>query len=171
LSQQRQQNTLHCISSKFDFFDKDDYLVVYDGNSTNSRKLGEYTGKVLPPTIQSTGGSLTVAFHNYVRKIYGMADYAAFSASTGFYALFLATGPGNSAPGKVTLRASFGTFNDGSGTGQYRNSASSMWQIRPSSHVWLQFASFDLEDGKDFVHVYDGDPSSATLIGSYTGMF
>lgn len=72
-----------------------------------------------------------------------------------------------------TLNMLAGTLEDGSGpvTDYFNNSACS-WLILPGDtleNIKLYFDRFDLEEGKDFIYVYDGTSTDASMIGSYTG--
>jgi hypothetical protein len=66
-----------------------------------------------------------------------------------------------------------GTLEDGSGpVSSYFNNSSCSWLIVPNDtleSIKLTFERFDLENGKDFIYVYDGTNTDASLIGSYTG--
>lgn len=63
------------------------------------------------------------------------------------------------------------TFNDGSGSSYYWNNTGCDWLIKPpaAQKVLLMFSDFQLEDGKDFVSVYDGTSTAAPLLGTFTG--
>jgi len=72
-----------------------------------------------------------------------------------------------------TLTMLAGTMEDGSGpVAPYFNNSACSWLILPGDtleNIKLTFQRFDLEDGKDFIYVYDGTDTDAALIGSYTG--
>ncbi|MEI6765456.1 MAG: C10 family peptidase [Bacteroidota bacterium] len=63
------------------------------------------------------------------------------------------------------------TFTDGSDYSYYWNNTTCDWLIKPpaAQTVQLIFNDFKLEDGKDFVSVYDGTSTSGTLLGTFTG--
>lgn len=73
--------------------------------------------------------------------------------------------------GTVNLTASSGTFTDGSGSSDYNDYSDCKWLIEPSgaTSITLDFTSFDTETDYDFVYVYDGSTTSATLLGSFSG--
>ena len=52
------------VTLKFSSFDTEnvDVLDIYDGKSANSKKIGTFSGKTLPPKITSTGNGLTLVF-------------------------------------------------------------------------------------------------------------
>jgi len=72
-----------------------------------------------------------------------------------------------------TLIRLTGTFEDGSGpVAPYFNNSACNWLIMPDDtleNIKLTFDRFDLEDGKDFLYIFDGTGTDASLIGSYTG--
>ncbi|MEI6059686.1 MAG: C10 family peptidase [Bacteroidota bacterium] len=72
-----------------------------------------------------------------------------------------------------TLTTLEATMEDGSGpVAPYFNNTSCNWLIMPDDtleNIKLDFQRFDLENGKDFIYVYDGSDANAPLIGSYTG--
>ncbi len=62
-----QQPGAESIKLKFTEFaveEEYDYVYVYDGASTSSPKLGEYTGYTIPDTIYSTGNSMLIHFES-----------------------------------------------------------------------------------------------------------
>ncbi|MBI5538579.1 MAG: C10 family peptidase [Bacteroidia bacterium] len=63
------------------------------------------------------------------------------------------------------------TFNDGSDYSYYWNNTDCNWLIAPDSAetIRLTFTSFDTQANADFVSVYDGADTTATLIGKYSG--
>lgn len=65
----------------------------------------------------------------------------------------------------------YGIIN-GAGLGTtYTNNINSIVTIEPTdgSKVILNFSSFDLENGHDYLYIYDGPDTNSSLIGSYTG--
>lgn len=66
----------------------------------------------------------------------------------------------------------YGSFDDGSGPlAEYQSNANCSWLIEPEDGVetiGINFLNFDLGSG-DEVNVYDGNSSSSSLIGTYTG--
>lgn len=140
-----------------------DYVYVYDGSSTTSTLLGKYSGTTLPSSLTSSGNSLLIHFKS-----------DASVNSSGWEATYTMTFPTTSTSacsGTTTLTSATGTFSDGSGTADYTDNADCKWLIQPSgaSTVTLTFTSFSTESGYDFVKVYDGNSTSATLLGSYSG--
>jgi hypothetical protein len=69
-----------------------------------------------------------------------------------------------------------GTIEDGSGPSDYANNSSCQWLIEPNdpnadsiSEIILRFEKFDTENANDIVNIYDGDNTSAPLLGSFSG--
>lgn len=84
--------------------------------------------------------------------------------------------PGQNYPyncsGTKTLTAIAGTFDDGSGPSNYQNNNDCSWLINPTIPVSKIKISFDLlntESGNDVVTVYDGENTSAPVLGTYSG--
>lgn len=73
--------------------------------------------------------------------------------------------------GVTTLTAASGSFSDGSGTNNYTDNSNCQWLIQPSgaSSITLSFTSFETEASFDFVEIYDGTTTAATLLGSFSG--
>ena len=63
-----------------------------------------------------------------------------------------------------------GTFIDSGGSGNYSNNESRIYTLCPdtiNTDLTLDFTNFDVESGYDFLYIYDGTSTSATLIGQY----
>ena len=72
--------------------------------------------------------------------------------------------------GRIELTATRSTFVSGEGT--YQANTQCEWHISPNEankQVRLFFSSFGLEQGHDFVNVYDGSTTSHPLVGRFTG--
>jgi len=136
-----------------------DYVRVYDGPSTSAPLLGSYTGTSLPGAITSSGGSILVHFtSDYSVTAAGWtAEYTSGSVEPICY--------------DETYTASAGTVDDNSGTDNYMNDAACQKLIQPpgADSISLLFTEFNLEDGNDFVWVYDGASTADPLLGVYTG--
>ena len=73
--------------------------------------------------------------------------------------------------GTTTLNASSGSFDDGSGANNYDNNSNCQWLIQPAaSSITLSFSAFDLESN-DQVTIYDGDNTSAPILGTFYRKF
>ncbi|MFA6925105.1 MAG: CARDB domain-containing protein, partial [Bacteroidales bacterium] len=65
-----------------------------------------------------------------------------------------------------------GTVYDHAGTSQYSNGADGTLTIYPQtagSYISLSFSSFSTESGFDYLYIYDGTSTSASLLGSWCG--
>jgi len=73
--------------------------------------------------------------------------------------------------GQQTLTANSGTVSDGSGSNDYANNLDCKWLIKPTNagSVTLTFTAFNTENSYDFVKIYDGETTSAPLLGTYSG--
>jgi len=71
-----------------------------------------------------------------------------------------------------TINGTSGTFDDGSGIYEYQNNLSCSWLIDPAVNVVnikLTFDWLDTEIDNDIVIIYDGDNTSAPILGSFSG--
>lgn len=73
--------------------------------------------------------------------------------------------------GKTTLTAVRGTITDGSGDDDYGSDLDCFWLIAPkdAKQIRLTFTSFVTEEDYDFITIYDGADTTASVIGSYSG--
>jgi len=74
--------------------------------------------------------------------------------------------------GSHTITETAGTFNDGSGIYEYKSNSNCSWLIDPTVNViniTLTFDRFDTEINNDLVTVYDGDNTSAPVLGTFSG--
>ncbi len=75
--------------------------------------------------------------------------------------------------GTKTLKAMYGSFNDGSGRFDYRNNTNCSWLISPQdgefiNNIILKVSKFSLGDG-DSVYIYSGNSQSGTLFATLSG--
>jgi hypothetical protein len=149
------------ITLSFDRFNlaSGDALKLYDGSSDASPLIGTYTGSSLPPTAVSTGPSMFVAFTS-----------TSTSGAQGFEAQYTATTIGFCSSSSVILTDLNGTFSDGSGRFQYRNSTVCKWRIEPTtpvSTIQIDFTDFNTEQDEDVVKIYD--LVSGDELGEFSG--
>ncbi len=77
-----------------------------------------------------------------------------------------------SCQGMHLLDALYGNFNDGSYSANYQNNAACQWLIQPLNNpvsIELRFLTFQVETGNDQLKVYDGNNTSAPLLGIFSG--
>lgn len=135
----------------------DDVMTVYGGETTAAPIIGTFSGSTLPSTVTSATTSILITFTT-----------DADNEASGWYLTYSSTLPvycGNSSYTDPT-----GTITDGSGNREYQSNTTCTWIIEPTgaAAVKLTFTSFDLEQGNDYLRVYDLGTQSllATLTGS-----
>lgn len=84
--------------------------------------------------------------------------------------------PGSNYPyfcsGSKTLTGTIGTFDDGSGPSNYQNNSDCYWLIDPTinvARIKLSFDALNIESSHDVITVYDGDNTSAPVLGTFSG--
>ncbi|MBI2969081.1 MAG: Ig-like domain-containing protein [Bacteroidetes bacterium] len=138
-----------------------DFVYVYDGSDSTTTQLGAFSGTTLPSSISSTGGSMFVLFvsDSTINNSGWSADYTSIIGAQVFCS------------GTTNLTAVTDTFSDGSGASDYLENSNCSWLIQPvgANNVTLHFTNFDVENGYDFVNVYDGADGTAPLLAAFTG--
>lgn len=121
------------------------------------------TSGVITSTINPfylTGLNADTCYSIYVRAVCSQTDFSAWSGALNITTLI---NPPNCG----------GSFVDNGGiTGNYSNNLDLTTTICPpipGNLVSITFTSFDIEDGNDFLYVYDGISTTSPLIGIYTG--
>lgn len=137
-----------------------DVVYIYDGVDQNAPLLATISGDTIFPVITTTGGSAFIRFvTNGSTTAQGwMATYEAFRPVF-CSSLQLISDPST-------------TFDDGSGaTNNYNHNSNCKYLIQPPGQVIirLSFNYFAIEDGKDFLRIYDPTTSPSTLLASLTG--
>ncbi|MCK4639255.1 MAG: C10 family peptidase, partial [Bacteroidales bacterium] len=154
---QTSQDSITDITLYFTKFDleSNDFITVYDGETTGDSVLGTFTGSSLPPNITSSGNKILITF------ISGGSGTA-----PGFMVEFTSSYP-TYCSGLTMLTEVTEDFSDGSGTFNYRNGSVCMWKIEPdyAGTITLYFTSFNTEEDYDKVMVYDGTSIITTLSG------
>jgi hypothetical protein len=137
-----------------------DFVRVYNGSTTSAQLLGQFSGTNLPPSITSTGSSMLVRFTTDGGVV-----------APGWSATY--TGNINSSSPCIneSLTSLTGIVSDNSGSSNYINNMSCQKLIQPAgmSNIILTFSEFNTESDYDFVRVYDGSTTSATLLGQFSG--
>jgi hypothetical protein len=152
-------DSVQTITLTFSRFDTDasDLVTVYDGETAAAPVLGTFSGSSLPAPVTSTGNKMLVTFSsNGSGTAQGwMANY-----STTLFPFCAAS---------TTLNDPSGDISDGSGRFDYRNDVSCKWYLKPTgaATVTLTFTSFDTEQDKDFVKMFD--LVGGTQLGVFSG--
>lgn len=145
-----------------------DFLYIYDGNSTSAPLIGRYTGTASPGMVTASSlnptGCITFRFtSNSWTSTSGWA--ASISCS-------LAPGTPRIAAQNGTFSTCSGVFTDPGGNGVYNNADTAITTFcppAPSQYVSVSFSSFQLDnDVNDWLYVYDGNSTSAPLIGMFS---
>ncbi|MEQ9353308.1 MAG: CUB domain-containing protein [Vicingaceae bacterium] len=137
-----------------------DTVTIYDGPTTNSPILRTLSGTPGFTTINSSGGSMLITFKSDS------------SITAGGWRANYTTSLAPSCAGTTSLTTANGTFDDGSADSLvYSENNSCNWLIQPpgATKIALQFSRFKTESANDFVRVYDGNNSSAPLLGTFSG--
>ncbi len=137
-----------------------DFVTIYDGASTGSPVLGDFSGTDIPAPITSSGGVLLVHFES-----------SALGRFDGWAAAYISAGPVPGCSGSQVLNAGAGNISDGSGVNNYANDSECSWLISPpgANSITLDFTEMDLESGGDIVTVYDGADENAPVLLSASG--
>lgn len=144
------------IHLTFDEFNIDagDVVNVYDGPTTSSPLLASYHGGDVPVMLNSNGNKMLI---NFVTN--GTVTNKGWAASyTVDYCKY-----------GIIFTDPSGTFDDGSGTCEYRKSSNCNWtiDIPAAQSITLDFTSFALPNDADFVMVYKNDMSAANLVRKF----
>lgn len=148
--------------SRFDTEPGNDLLTIYDGPTVNSPVIGTWSGNTLPPAINSGGNKILLHFST------NNAEHR-----NGWFLTYESKHPLSYCSSMTELTSPGGTLEDGSGSKYYRNNCFCHWRIHPlnAQFIKLSFDQFSLENGSDFLEVYDYDTltGDTDLLGHYTG--
>lgn len=135
-----------------------DKLYVYNGTTTNAPLLGTYSGSTKPAAVTASSGKMLLRFVTNA-SVTKSGWSATYTSTISFCS------------GTTTLTSNSGTITDGSGSQYYDNNSDCRWLIKPTgaSSVQLTFTAFNTESGLDFVKIYNGETTSAPLLGTYSG--
>ncbi len=135
-----------------------DTVFVYGGTDTTGTPL-TYTGTTLPPTLQTPVGLGAVC-------IKFKSDISINGTGWSFY--YTTTGVTPTCSGGTVLSSSSGTFNDGSGSGNYANNQTCAWYIAPpcATSVTLSFSAFNTELGYDGIIAFDDLNQSNVILNT-----
>nr|XP_002737503.1 PREDICTED: cubilin-like [Saccoglossus kowalevskii] len=140
-----------------------DYVDIYDGPSESYRRIGSYSGSTIPPIITSSGAtaSITVYFHSDGEN-----------QLQGFEATFKAVARPNVAC-VGTFYGSEGVFSSPNFPGFYPSNQDCYYTITASvasAVIQIEFLQFATEENYDYVSIYDGTSTAASLLGTYSGL-
>lgn len=134
-----------------------DYVSVYDGNSTSAPLIGSYSGNSVPAVINTSGDKAFVTFTSdgAGQNEGWILDYEAI--------------PPVYCSGQKTITDISGEISDGSNEYNYQNKASCRWKITPpdTDSIKIEFTEFSTADSNDYVSVID--MANAQLLGKYYG--
>jgi len=150
-------------------FNPRDRILIYDGPSTayalmqniNSNNVG---GLSFPLTLTSSTGCLTIRFSSNADATTGN-----FSATLSCAACPVQPVYNNPNGFVYTCNSLF--YDQGGSAGQYANNLNRTTKFcaADGTCIRVSFSSFNTESGWDFLYIYDGNSTSAPLIGSYSG--
>lgn len=150
------------IFQRFSVVDGYDTLFIYDGIDQNAPLLASITGDTVYPTITTTGGAAFLRF--VASSTSSVTSDGWFLTYEGFRPVFCTNLQEFTAPN--------GTFDDGSGPlNEYNDNTNCKYYIVSGSPipVKLTFNYFSIEDGKDYLRIYDPTTVPSTLLANYTG--
>ena len=161
-------NAGDCVQFDFTSFDLEsccDQLAIHDGPSPLSPLIGTFAGSS-PGTVTSTSGCLTFVFTSdgsVTRDGWEAAITCVPCPATGCLPIM------TNACTDLTCSNSF--FDSGGNSGNYGNNENLTHTISSNAGNCIQvdFTSFDLENGFDFLYVHDGASTNTPLLGVYTG--
>ncbi len=161
ISPQTAEDSISSIKISFSRFDvmPGDSLIIYKGVTTDGEIITTLSGAEIPEEITIEGNEALIRF---------VSDES--GNGNGWLASFQSTSP-DYCTGLVTFTDDSSTFTDGSGSFNYQNLTSCMWEIIPDNadDVTLSFSQFDTEPDFDFVRIYDLE--SQELLAEYSGHY
>jgi hypothetical protein len=137
-----------------------DILFIYDGEDQTAPLLATISGDTIWPKITTSGNA---AFIRFVTN--------SSSTAPGWLLSYEAYNP-VFCTNLTMFTAAAGVFDDGStAIHSYNDNTNCKYMIQPSGNnlIQLSFNYFSLEDGKDFLRIYDPTTIPTTLLGTFTG--
>jgi len=131
---------------RFDVYNDGDKLRVYNGGDNTAPLLAELSGSELPETIHSTSNQVFIEFITDGENTAG-GFYMNYECQRAVFC--------NEMTQVTSMTA---TITDGSESFYYSNSSFCIWVINPgvSEPITMHFNSFDTEEEKDVLKIYDG---------------
>ncbi|NNC83590.1 MAG: hypothetical protein HKN79_08430 [Flavobacteriales bacterium] len=165
-----------------------DEMFIYDGADTTGTLLGVYDGSVNPGFIEASGTCITLVFVSDFS-----VTFAGFQIDITCACPSCEDGVQNGEElgidcggpdceecefvvmnGDLEISSCDETVLDNGINEEYSNNSNdilTICSVSPGDCVKLDFISFDLEQGYDFVRIYAGADINAPLYGEYTGSF
>jgi hypothetical protein len=137
-----------------------DILYIYDGEDNTAPLLASISGDTLWPAVSTSGNAAFIRFvtNSSVSAPGWLLAYEAFNP------VFCTN---------LTMFTSpTGVFDDGSTSNHhYNDNTNCKYMIQPTGNnmINLSFNYFSLEDGKDFLRIYDPTTIPTTLLATFTG--
>lgn len=140
----------------FNTVEDEDFVYIYDGETTSDPLIGAFSGLNIPEEIISNTNSLLVEF---------------ISESLNSEKGWLATYSTLTCAGDHVYTSSSGTITDGSGVYNYSDELNCSWliDIESESDIVLEFSEFRTEAGYDSLFIYDGIDETGPLLAVLTG--
>lgn len=162
ISPQNMQDSVTNIElffSKLETENNKDIITIFDGPSDQDPVLGIFSGDSLPQQLISSGNKVLVTFQSDSAHQY-----------SGWFINYECTIP-LWCSGLYELTDPSGSLSDGSGNFNYHNNSACMWDIAPenATSTTVCFTSFNTEEGKDFVKIFDGQTSE--LLAEFSGAY
>jgi hypothetical protein len=161
INPQTEKDSITSITLNFKRFETnpDDLVNVYDGATLSDPLLASFSGDSIPSAVSSYGNKMLVTFTS-----------STATPAQGFLAGFTTEVPVWCA-GTTEINGDTAEFSDGSFGFDYHNGQLCKWKVTRTSGgpLTLYFRSFDTEEGKDFLKIYDFSTSEvvAQLSGHY----
>ena len=136
--------------------DINDFITIYDGETTSDTVLGTFSGSTLPESVTSSGDKMLITFISD-DDVTSAGWLASYSSEIAVYC-----------NGLTSLTEISDTFSDGSGPRNYHNLSTCMWDIQPpdASEITIYFIEFNTEEEFDPVKIFDGKTLIAVLSGN-----
>ncbi len=151
------------ISLNFSSFSTEvnnDRVLVFDGVDNTATQIGNFSGSSIPPALTSSGSSMYVEFRT-----------DGFNVDAGWDASYTTNVSSTTCSGTTNITNTAGTIDDGSGVNSnYSDNLDCNWliNITTANIIQITFDSMDVAAG-DTVFIYDGNSTSAPLLGEYSG--
>ena len=155
-----------CVRIDFTSFELtgvNDFLNIHDGPNTLGTFLGQFKEKNNPGTVIGSSGCLTFAFSTGAANNAPGWEAAVTCISCNFCPSYMTTCYDSVCTGKF--------YDSGGSSSKYGNNESKIRTICSDNGqcARVEFNSFELEQGFDFLKIYDGPGINSTLTGIFTG--